>query len=114
MTKVTAERLAERLLTEGAPADGEPVNHALYEEYLRGFDDIPVLDDAVRIPPRPAPPPSFVRGERRSLRKHERNDGYLLREAFLAELERQYQEYVAPLPDPAKKAKKRRKRKKRR
>ncbi|HUQ52199.1 MAG TPA: hypothetical protein VM692_08245 [Gammaproteobacteria bacterium] len=76
--------------------DGEPANHALYEEYVRGFDEIPVLDDAVRIPPRRSPSPSFVHGERRSLRKEERDDGYSVREATLAEIESLYGEYLAP------------------
>jgi hypothetical protein len=74
----------------------EPADHALYDEYVRGFDEIPVLNDAVRIPPRRSPPPSFVHGERRSLRKEERTDGYLVREATRAEIETLYGEYVAP------------------
>lgn len=80
-----------------APLDDEQrVNQSLYDEYVRGFDVVPVLDDAVRIPPRQPRPPSFVRGERRSLRSEERPDGYSLREASLAHLERLYREYVAP------------------
>jgi hypothetical protein len=74
----------------------EPTDHALYEEYLRGFEAVPVLTDAVRIPPRRAPAPSFVRGERRSLRKAERPDGYSMREAHVAELASLYAEYAAP------------------
>jgi hypothetical protein len=88
----TAERPAGSVTVEG----DEPANHSLYEEYVRGFDEIPVLDDAVRIPPRRSLPPSFVRGERRSLRKEERDDGYALREANLSELEALYCEYLAP------------------
>ena len=87
-----AERQASSLSVEG----DEPANHALYEEYVRGFDEVPVLNDAVSVPPRRSPPPSFVRGERRSLRKEERDDGYLLREATLAEIESLYGEYLAP------------------
>jgi hypothetical protein len=87
-----AERPAGSLSVEG----DEPANQAHYDEYVRGFDEIPVLDDAVRIPPRRSPPPSFVRGERRSLRKEERDDGYALREANRAEIEALYGEYLAP------------------
>jgi hypothetical protein len=87
-----AERPAGSLSIEG----DEPANQARYEEYVRGFDEIPVLDDAVRIPPRRSAPPSFVRGERRSLRKEERDDGYALREANRAEIEALYGEYLAP------------------
>jgi hypothetical protein len=78
--------------------DERSVNHSLYEEYVRGFDEVPVLNDAVSVPPRPPRPPSFVRGERRSLRGEERPDSYSLREAGVAELERLYLEYVAPKP----------------
>jgi hypothetical protein len=87
-----AERPARSLSVEG----DEPADHSVYQEYVRGFDEIPVLEDAVRIPPRRSPPPSFVRGERRSLRKEERADGYELREANQAELEALYGEYLAP------------------
>jgi len=87
-----AERPAGSLSAEG----DEPANRAHYEEYVRGFDEIPVLNDAVRIPPRRSPPPSFVHGERRSLRKEERDDGYALRESNRAEIEALYGEYLAP------------------
>ena len=80
------------------PDDERRVNHSLYDEYVRGFDEVPVLDDAVSIPPRRSLPPNFVRGERRNLRNEERPDGYALREASRAELESQYGEYVAPKP----------------
>ena len=87
-----AERPAGSLSVEG----DEPANHTLYEEYVRGFDEIPVLEDAVRIPPRRSLPTSFVLGERRSLRKEERADAHLLREASRAEIEALYGEYTAP------------------
>jgi hypothetical protein len=89
-------KTAERSVGGGILENDEPANHALYEEYVRGFDEIPVLDDAVRIPPRRVPPPSFVFGERRSLRKAERPDGYSLREDNLSEIESLYGEYLAP------------------
>ena len=78
--------------------DEARVDHSLYDEYVRGFDEVPVLNDAVSIPlPRPAPR-SFVHGERRSLRGEERPDSYSSREADLTELERLYLEYAAPKP----------------
>lgn len=86
-----AERVAARLL-----AEEEPAYQALYEEYVRGFDVVPVLEDAVRIPPRRTLPANFVRGERRDLRKQERTDGYTQREAGVAEIEMLYTEYLAP------------------
>jgi hypothetical protein len=79
-------------------AGDEPGNNAAYEEYLRGFDEIPVLVDAVRIPPRRQLPPNFVRGERRDVRHEARPDGYSLREANLAETELLYLEYSRPAP----------------
>lgn len=78
--------------------DERRVNHVLYDEYVRGFDEVPVLNDAVRIPPPRPVPRSFVRGERPSLRGEERPDSYSLREADAAELEGLYLEYVAPKP----------------
>jgi hypothetical protein len=87
-----AERPAGVVSVQG----DEPADHFLYEEYVQGFDEIPVLEDAVSIPPRRSPPPNFVRGERRSLRKAERTDDYSLREASLAEIETLYGEYLAP------------------
>ena len=89
-------KAAERPAGSPSVEGDEPANHTLYQEYVRGFDEIPVLDDAVRIPPRRSLPPSFVRGERRSLRKEERDDGFALREANRAEIETLYGEYVAP------------------
>jgi hypothetical protein len=81
-----------------AAAGEEPGNNAVYEEYLRGFDDIPVLQDAVRIPPRRHPPPDFRRGERRDVRQEPRPDAYSVREAIQAELELLYLEYSRPAP----------------
>ena len=72
-----SERAAANLSLDGE----EPANHDCYEEYVRGFDEVPVLEDAVALPPRRPAPPSFVRGERRSVRQEERPDGYSLREA---------------------------------
>jgi hypothetical protein len=92
------ERVAANVFDDG----DEPYHHALYEEYVRGFDEVPVLEDAVSIPPPRPRQPSFVRGERPSQRKEERPDGYSLREASLADLEQAYGEYLAPQPARAK------------
>ena len=78
--------------------DDEPGNNAVYEEYLRGFDDIPVLQDAVRIPPPTRLPPDFRRGERRDARQEPRADAYSLREAKVAEVACLYNEYALPAP----------------
>jgi hypothetical protein len=87
MKKGASELAHERTMQRVFLGGEEPADISIYEEYVRGFDEIPILDDAVRIPPRPPTPPSFVRGERRSLRKEERADGYSLREASRTELE---------------------------
>jgi hypothetical protein len=97
MRKLASARSVERMLTMSIDSD-EPADSTLYQEYVRGFDEIPVLVDAVIIPPRPPSPPSFVRGERRNLRRRDRPDGYEQREARLAELESLYREYVDPQP----------------
>ena len=103
-----SERAAARILVDvAADVNGdEPLNQTCYEEYVRGFDEVPVLEDAVVIPPRRPAQPSFVRGERRSVRKQERPDGHTLREAALAEIERLYAEYSSPNPPPAKRKRK--------
>ena len=79
-------------------ADDEPGNNAAYEEYLRGFDDIPVLQDAVRIPPPRLRQPDFIRGERRDARQEPRGDAYSVREAKSAEVAFLYYEYTQPTP----------------
>jgi hypothetical protein len=92
--------LSQALAPRGRTAalDDEPGNNAVYEEYLRGFDDIPVLQDAVRIPPPRRGPPDFRRGERRDARQEPRPDAYSLREETLAETELRYREYTQPAP----------------
>jgi|SRR6185503_5027864 len=92
--------------SEPAPAlDREPPDYALYVEYVRGFDELPVLHDVVRSPPPRTRPPNFVRGERRNLRREERTDGYSQRETSQSEIERCYLEYAAPAPARAKRKK---------
>lgn len=89
-------------------------NYELYAEYLRGFDDVPVLRDAVRVPP-PKALPDFRAGARRDERKETRPDPYVERELGKAELERLYDEYLHPVPvrPKAKKRAGKRKKKKR-
>ncbi len=94
----------------GVSADDAPGNYASYEEYVRGFDDVPVLADAVRIPPPRPPQPDFRRGERRDVRQAARPDAYAVREQMLAEIERLYHEYTQPAP-VARRAKRKKKQK---
>jgi hypothetical protein len=82
-----------RPLEDPAATNGELGNQAAYDEYLRGFDQIPVLQDAVSVPVRPPPPPDFRRGQRPDVRKEARPDSYTARQANLAALERLYDEY---------------------
>jgi hypothetical protein len=86
-------------------ASDEPGNNAAYEEYLRSFDEIPVLQDVVRIPPPRPRPPDFRRGERRDVRQEPRPDGYAARVASQLELELMYREYAQPAPAAPAKAK---------
>jgi hypothetical protein len=85
-------------LEDPGAADGELGNQTAYDEYLRGFDRVPVLQDAVSVSVRPPPPPDFRRGERPDVRMEPRPDSYTAREASLAELERLYDEYSRPSP----------------
>jgi hypothetical protein len=71
-------------------------NHVLYAEYVRGFDDVPVLRDAVLMPP-PKARPDFRAGARRDERKEARPDPYAVREASTAETEHLYDEYLHPI-----------------
>ena len=74
--------------------------HASYDEYLRGFDDVPTLRDVIGEPPRIALH-DFRLGERRDARKHERDDPYAFRERQVSELEQRYSEYVGDLAKQA-------------
>ena len=93
-------------IPERVAVSDEPGNNAAYEEYLRGFDDIPVLQDVVRIPPRRPQVPDFRLGERRDVRHESRPDGYAAREASQLVLELLYQEYSQPAPAVGTKGKK--------
>ena len=88
-------------------ADDESGGHALYDEYVRGFDEVPVLRDAVALPPRRVTP-DFRKGERPDNRSEARPDPYSAREAKSAETAALYAEYVDPevgRPKPKKKRK---------
>lgn len=103
-----------RNANDATPSD-VPANAAVYQEYVRGFDDIPVLQDAVHVPPRPPVQPDFRRGERRDARREQRPDAYSIREANRADFERLYREYSEPVPTelPSKGKKRKRKTQKR-
>lgn len=68
--------------------------HSRYQEYVRSLDDVPVLVDVVREPPRVAIR-DFRLGQRRDERKAPREDAVELRERHARELADQYAEYVA-------------------
>jgi hypothetical protein len=69
---------------------------ALYDEYLRGFDDVPTLTDPVAVPPPRILPPEFRLGERKDFRKKPREDADTLREVNSREREEMYREYLQP------------------
>jgi hypothetical protein len=84
----------------GADSVGELSYESAYDEYVRGFEIVPVLRDAVRMPAQPAPEPDFRLGERPDVRREPRPDPYTLRETKCAELARLYDEYARPPPPP--------------
>lgn len=65
-----------------------------YQEYVRSLDEVPVLVDVVREPPR-VPVRDFRLGQRRDERKTPREDAAHLREQHDHELEQHYAEYAA-------------------
>lgn len=68
--------------------------HVRYQEYVRLLDDVPVLVDVVREPPRVAVR-DFRLGQRRDQRKAPRDDAAELRERHDADLDRHYAEYAS-------------------
>jgi len=80
-----------------------------YHEYLRMLDQVPVLLDVVREPPR-VPVKDFRLGERADARRAPRDDVAALREQHVLEVARQYVEYAEacaePIPAPRKPARK--------
>jgi len=75
-----------------------------YEEYVRALDELPVLADVVREPPRVVIR-NFRLGQRPDVRKRPREDAYSLREQYALDLEQWYGEYAQDLAAPAKPAK---------
>jgi len=71
-----------------------------YQEYLRSLDDVPVLVDVVREPPRVAVR-DFRLGQRADARKAPRDDVAALREQHVLDVERQYSEYLEVCAEPA-------------
>ena len=64
-----------------------------YQEYLRMLDEVPVLLDVVREPPR-VPVKDFRLGQRADARRAPRDDVAALREQHVLEVARQYSEYA--------------------
>ena len=74
---------------DGAATDAQ----VRYQEYLRSLDEVPVLVDVVREPPRVAIR-DFRLGQRSDARKAARDDAAVLREQHVGDVEQQYSEYV--------------------
>jgi hypothetical protein len=75
---------------------------AHYEEYSRGFDAVPTLQDTVGPVPRRLIPPDFRRGERPDQRRNARPDYQSQRDDATMELEALYGEYAGGAPAPGK------------
>jgi hypothetical protein len=73
----------------GAAAEAQ----SRYQEYVRSLDELPVLVDVVREPPRVANK-DFRLGQRRDERKAPRQDAAELREQHERDLAQQYVEYA--------------------
>jgi len=82
-----------------ALANAAAEDQGLYQEYVRWLDDVPVLVDVVREPPR-VPIKDFRLGQRRDERKAPRDDAARLREQHDGDLEQQYAEYAADSAGP--------------
>ncbi len=76
-----------------ALADAAAEEHGRYQEYARLLDEVPVLVDVVREPPRMAIK-DFRLGQRPDGRKAPRDDAAALREQHDRDIEQQYAEYV--------------------
>ncbi len=90
-TEVLPAQLVPERLDTLAHAAAEA--HGRYREYLRSLDEVPVLVDVVREPPR-APSRDFRLGQRPDARKAPRDDAAALREEHGGDVVRQYAEYV--------------------
>jgi hypothetical protein len=67
--------------------------HGRYQEYLRSLDEVPVLVDVVREPPRGGIK-DFRTGQRADARKAPREDAAALREQHVGDVAVQYAEYA--------------------
>lgn len=76
-----------------ALADAAAEEQGRYQEYVRLLDEVPVLVDVVREPPR-TPVRDFRLGQRPDVRRAPREDAALLREQHAVDVEQQYAEYV--------------------
>jgi hypothetical protein len=74
-------------------ADAATEHQGCYQEYVRVLDEVPVLVDVVREPPR-VPVRDFRLGQRPDVRKMPRDDAAALREQHAGELGQHYEEYV--------------------
>lgn len=72
---------------------GAAESFAVYDEYLQMLDQLPVLSDVVREPPKVVIR-DFRLGQRPDLRKTPREDPYTLLEQQTADLEERYREYA--------------------
>jgi hypothetical protein len=91
-----------------SPGGGSLEPNAAYTEYVRGLDDLPVLNDVVQAPPPALAPPAFSLA--REVRGPSRPDCVTLRDTIRAELAALYAEYCgvpAALPPPRVKLSKR-------
>jgi hypothetical protein len=77
-----------------ALADAATEHQGCYQEYVRVLDEVPVLVDVVREPPR-VRVKDFRLGQRPDSRKAPRDDAAALREQHAGEVARHYDEYVA-------------------
>ena len=77
-----------------ALADSAAEAQSRYQEYVRSLDDVPVLVDVVREPPRVVIK-DFRSGQRRDERKLPRDDAGHLRGQHHDDLAQQYAEYAA-------------------
>jgi hypothetical protein len=98
--KLTNEHAETAVLPEhlrpdriGALAHAAAEDQGRYLEYVRSLDELPVLVDVVREPPRVAIK-DFRLGQRPDGRKAPRDDGAALREQHARDIEQQYAEYA--------------------
>ncbi len=98
--KLTNEHAATAVLPEhlrpdrvGALANAAAEEQGRYLEYVRSIDELPVLVDVVREPPRVAIK-DFRLGQRPDGRKAPRDDAAALRDQHARDIEQQYLEYV--------------------